>query len=184
MNWNISVARGKDINRDSESSGERNWKRHAMNFKTQKKLKNFAKEGESPVCFFWNHEKMLKLERLWVNRGAPWLKIGGPPSKPKYFFSPIVNKYREGKVKRTLQKGVKKILKFHTYIQSKQEISAFFARSSLWRCTFCIMGQRVNSFSKLKPWGGGKVNTTFLGVGRRCFIFFLCWLNLTRNRVI
>jgi len=32
---------------------------------------------------------------------------------------PIVNKYREGKVKRTLDKGVKKILKLETYKQLK-----------------------------------------------------------------
>jgi len=30
-----------------------------------------------------------------------------------------VNKYREGKVKRTLFKGVKKILKFNAFMQSK-----------------------------------------------------------------
>jgi len=28
-------------------------------------------------------------------------KLGGPPSKAKYPLLPIVNKYREGKVKRT-----------------------------------------------------------------------------------
>ena len=29
--------------------------------------------------------------------------LGGPPSKAKYFWPPIVNQYREGKVKRTLR---------------------------------------------------------------------------------
>ena len=28
-------------------------------------------------------------------------KLGGPPSKAKYPWPPIVNQYREGKVKRT-----------------------------------------------------------------------------------
>ena len=31
----------------------------------------------------------------------PWGNSGGPPSKAKYFWPPIVNQYREGKVKST-----------------------------------------------------------------------------------
>ena len=31
----------------------------------------------------------------------PWLNLEGPPSKAKYILRSIVNKYREGKVKRT-----------------------------------------------------------------------------------
>ena len=37
----------------------------------------------------------------------------------KYVLRPIVNKYREGKVKRTLNKGVQQILKLKTYNQLK-----------------------------------------------------------------
>jgi hypothetical protein len=37
----------------------------------------------------------------------PCLKPEGPPSKAKYVLRSIVNKYREGKVKRTPDRGVK-----------------------------------------------------------------------------
>jgi hypothetical protein len=37
----------------------------------------------------------------------PCLKPEGPPSKAKYVLRSIVNKYREGKVKRTADSGVK-----------------------------------------------------------------------------
>ena len=33
--------------------------------------------------------------------------LGGPPSKAKYPWPPIVNQYREGKVKSTPARGVK-----------------------------------------------------------------------------
>jgi hypothetical protein len=33
----------------------------------------------------------------------PWGNLGGPPPKAKYFWPPIANQYREGKVKRTPQ---------------------------------------------------------------------------------
>ena len=36
---------------------------------------------------------------------------GGSSSKAKYQYSPIVNKYREGKVKSTPERGVKQYLK-------------------------------------------------------------------------
>jgi len=36
------------------------------------------------------------------------LNIGGPPSKPFKLFIPIVNKYCEGKVKSTLNRGWKR----------------------------------------------------------------------------
>ena len=38
-------------------------------------------------------------------------KQGGPPSKAKYSWRPIVNEYREGKVKSTPARGVKESLK-------------------------------------------------------------------------
>ena len=37
----------------------------------------------------------------------PGVNLGRSCSKTKYYFSPIVNKYREGKVKRTQNMGVK-----------------------------------------------------------------------------
>lgn len=68
VNWNISVAKGKKINRDSESSGERNWNRpesfnpegshYVQSIKKSNLLnsiekifclENLAKEGDSPV---------------------------------------------------------------------------------------------------------------------------------------
>jgi len=39
------------------------------------------------------------------------LNPGGPPSKAKYLFSPIVHKYREGKVKEKGERPREKFLK-------------------------------------------------------------------------
>ena len=75
-NWNILVAKGLQINRDSGSSGERTRKRHKLAMKkffmvkvwerkkTQKRLKNLVKEGENPVWqfFFWKK----KVERIFL----------------------------------------------------------------------------------------------------------------------
>ena len=36
-----------------------------------------------------------------TGHGEPCGKLGGPPSKAKYSWRPIVDKYREGKVKST-----------------------------------------------------------------------------------
>jgi hypothetical protein len=36
-----------------------------------------------------------------TGHGEPRGKLGGPPSKAKYSWRPIVDKYREGKVKST-----------------------------------------------------------------------------------
>ena len=47
------------------------------------------------------------------SRGKP----GGPPSKTKYSERPIVNQYREGKVKSTPTRGVKEHLKLDAYKQ-------------------------------------------------------------------
>ena len=46
-------------------------------------------------------------------------KLGGPPSKAKYSWRPIVNEYREGKVKSTPVRGVKQYLKPRAYKQSE-----------------------------------------------------------------
>ena len=47
------------------------------------------------------------------------LNLPEPSGKAKYVVRPIVNKYCEGKVKRTLNKGVKKILKPCAYKRSE-----------------------------------------------------------------
>ena len=49
VNWNISLALGKDINRDSVSSGERTRIRLFREFLVRNRLENCAKEGDSPV---------------------------------------------------------------------------------------------------------------------------------------
>ena len=43
----------------------------------------------------------------------------GSPAQARYFCSPIVNKYREGKVKRTPGRGVKQNLKRCAYKESE-----------------------------------------------------------------
>ena len=48
-------------------------------------------------------------------------KQGRPLSKAKYIWRPIVDKYREGKVKRTAVSGVKENLKLCAYNQSEGE---------------------------------------------------------------
>ena len=45
--------------------------------------------------------------------------LGGPPSKTKYSWRPIVNEYREGKVKSTPVRGVKQYLKPRAHKQSE-----------------------------------------------------------------
>ena len=53
------------------------------------------------VCL--NSFMSLDKHRLSSRSGhvKPWLNPGGPPPKAKYILRSIVNKYREGKVKRT-----------------------------------------------------------------------------------
>ncbi len=57
-----------------------------------------AEEGDSPV-----RESVLTPDRVPEYRveGLSCGKLGGPPSKAKYSWRPIVNQYREGKVKST-----------------------------------------------------------------------------------
>ncbi len=47
------------------------------------------------------------------------VKLPEPSGKAKYIVRPIANKYREGKVKSTLNKGVKKYLKPIVYKRSE-----------------------------------------------------------------
>ena len=67
-------------------------------------MERSAKEGESPV-----REKQQPLETYPSTAGheESCRNLGGPSPKAKYGYGPIVNQYREGKVKRTLRKGVK-----------------------------------------------------------------------------
>ena len=58
-----------------------------------------AVEGDSPV----GESKMASVHRQpeYHVEGLSCGNLGGPPSKAKYSWRPIVNKYREGKVKST-----------------------------------------------------------------------------------
>ena len=54
--------------------------------------------------------KYLQNSRMFLSRVGhvkSGLNLGGPPSKAKKNIRSIVNKYREGKVKRTPGRGVK-----------------------------------------------------------------------------
>ena len=55
-------------------------------------------EGESPVG---EKEKASGVMLSTTGHEKSCGKLGGPPSKAKYPWPPIVNQYREGKVKRT-----------------------------------------------------------------------------------
>jgi len=68
-------------------------------------LERRAREGESPVREKEKTSGLLSLST--PGHVEPWGKQGGPPSKAKYPWRPIVHKYREGKVKRTPVRGVK-----------------------------------------------------------------------------
>ena len=61
-------------------------------------LERTTAEGDSPVSEkVWAPGVMLSTTGHVKSCGNP----GGPPSKAKYPWPPIVNQYREGKVKRT-----------------------------------------------------------------------------------
>ena len=60
-----------------------------------------------------------------------------------------MNKYREGKVKRTPVRGVKENLKPRVYKHWK----SYARKGMLDRRTFCIMGLRVTLCREVKPIG-------------------------------
>ena len=67
-----------------------------------KTLESVTRAGESPVEII--HSKwvgILSTTRHVQSCG----KLGGPPSKAQYLQRPIVNQYREGKVKSTPRGG-------------------------------------------------------------------------------
>ena len=72
---------------------------------------------------------------------------GGPSSKTKYLLATDSEEYREGKVKSTPLRGVKKYLKPCVYKLWKD----YAPRGNVRPRTFCIMGWRLNLCSKVKP---------------------------------
>jgi hypothetical protein len=60
-------------------------------------LERRAIEGNSPV--FENFFVLLAILLEYLEERKPRGKQPGLPGKAKYFISPIVNQYREGKVK-------------------------------------------------------------------------------------
>jgi len=67
----------------------------------RRRLERTTKESESLV--FENRMSLLLLDSSRTGHVKPCLNLGGPPSKANYTVRSIVNKYREGKVKRTPQ---------------------------------------------------------------------------------
>ncbi len=61
-------------------------------------LERTTVEGESPVG---ERERSLGVLLSTTGHEKSCGKLGGPPSKAKYPWPPIVNQYREGKVKST-----------------------------------------------------------------------------------
>ncbi len=61
-------------------------------------LERATVEGESPVG---EREKASGVLLSTTGHEKSCGKLGGPPSKAKYSWPPIVNQYREGKVKST-----------------------------------------------------------------------------------
>jgi len=62
-------------------------------------LERRATEGESPVGE--RHGTSWAMDPSTAGHVESRGKLGGPPSKAKYLWRPIVHEYREGKVKRT-----------------------------------------------------------------------------------
>ena len=65
---------------------------------SRRTLGRAVKEGESPVD---ERDETPGVFLSTTGHGKPCGKLGGPPSKAKYPWSPIAHQYREGKVKRT-----------------------------------------------------------------------------------
>ncbi len=83
-----------------------------------KRLERRATAGDSPV-----DSTKTAPWRSYVSTAGhekPRGKLGRPRSKAKYTVRPIVNEYREGKVKSTPARGVKEYLKPSVYSQRKR----------------------------------------------------------------
>ena len=108
-NWNILVPKGKEINKDSVSSGERNrnspnltfmWGSCRVSNTCSWRIKEYLgidnqREWKSRI---WNLKRTNGIPEYHGTR-YPVGIWGEPPSKAKYPARPIVNQYREGKVK-------------------------------------------------------------------------------------
>ncbi len=82
-----------------------------------KRLEGRARGGESPVA---GGEPTSGCQCVsTTGHEQPRGKLGRPRSKAKYTARPIVNEYREGKVKSPPARGVKEILKPSVYSQRK-----------------------------------------------------------------
>jgi len=153
VNWNISVTGGKKINRDFVSSGERKRirPRNSSRIEWEIWVESQAKEGDSPVgTQFWSRRFSLMSKTRFL---SCWNQ-GGPPSKPKYILVIDSEQVPWGKGEKDPYLGSEK--------DSETEwLQAVGAYLGMWQRTFCIMGQRVNLTSKLKPWGGGLGNTSW-----------------------
>ena len=163
MNWNILVTRGKEIKRDSESSGERNRTSRTMKIEELEWSGKFNQRQ-------WQSGTGRNNFYFWVGRGTwnpVWIRGDHPPrlSTPNW---PIVHQYCEGKVKRTPNGEWNRT--WNRMLTSSQR-----ERVSWWR-TFCIMGQRLSVTSELKPIGVGEAKASL----NRAFSL----LHYTRNRVI
>jgi hypothetical protein len=104
-----------------------------------------AKEGDSPVI-----ERAQTLESIPSTTGheKPVGNPGGPPSKAKYADWPIVNKYREGKVKRTPWGEWNRI-----WNRKLTSSGSTMYLVHVWPRAFCIMSQWVIFAGKVKPLG-------------------------------
>ena len=86
-----------------------------------------AREGESPVGEGLSVRLLLDLST--AGHGESCGKRGRPRSKAKYPKRPIVNEYREGKVKSTPVRGVKENLKPVAHKQSEDTVLPSTLRS-------------------------------------------------------
>ena len=115
--WNISVPGRIEIERDSVSSGER--RRNSLNLPHRQGLqgqtlwqeKSEERSGMGGQRRWKPRIWSLSTVLVWYLSTAIHVKcrgnLGRPSSKAKYFSRPIVNKYREGKVKNTPSRGMK-----------------------------------------------------------------------------
>ena len=96
----LSSHGGKEINRDSESSGERNRRSLCVIIVDRRTgWERPAIEGDSPV--FENSIGGTERTKSRAGHVKSCLKMGDHPPRLNTHNRPIVNQYREGKAKRT-----------------------------------------------------------------------------------
>jgi hypothetical protein len=81
-----------------DASGEAAVSRHWTLLGSRRRLERPARGGESPVGESWQRVDVVLST---TGHEEPCGKLGGPPSKANYSERPIVDQYREGKVKST-----------------------------------------------------------------------------------